>query len=41
MDNYNRAMGSIRLRHEVPANEGDFELLCLALLKADWNNPNL
>jgi TolB-like protein len=34
-------MGAIRLRHEVPANEADFELLCLDLLKADWNNKGL
>jgi tetratricopeptide (TPR) repeat protein len=34
-------MSSIRLRHAVPANEADFELLGLALLKEQWKNPSL
>ena len=34
-------MGAIRLRHQVPANEADFELLCLQLLRVDWDNPGL
>jgi TolB-like protein len=34
-------MGAIRLRHRVPANEADFELLCLELLRAEWNKPGL
>jgi tetratricopeptide (TPR) repeat protein len=34
-------MSSIRLRHAVPANEADFELLGLALLKKEWKNPSL
>ena len=34
-------MGAIRLRHGAPSNHADFELLCLDLLRADWNKPGL
>ncbi len=34
-------MSAIRLRHTVPANEADFELLGLALLRAHWKCPGL
>lgn len=34
-------MNAIRLRRRVPANEADFELLGLALLRAHWNCPSL
>jgi hypothetical protein len=34
-------MGAIRLRHRVPKNEADFELLGLALLKTHWDCPGL
>jgi len=34
-------MSSVRLKHRLPANEGDFERLCLALLKQHWNRPLL
>lgn len=34
-------MSSIRFRHQIPANEADFELLCLELLRAEWSNPGL
>jgi tetratricopeptide (TPR) repeat protein len=34
-------MSPIRLRHAIPANESDFELLSLALLKEEWKNPGL
>ena len=40
-NSYNLRMSSIRLRHAVPANEADFELLGLALLKEEWKNPGL
>src|SRR5579859_266086 len=34
-------MSSIRLKHQLPANEADFERLSLALLKRHWNCPLL
>ena len=34
-------MPSIRLRHEQPANERDFEILCLRLLRKHWSCPTL
>lgn len=34
-------MPRIRVRHEQPANENDFEILCLRLLKKHWNCPSL
>lgn len=34
-------MPSIRLKHEQPANERDFEILCLRLLRRYWDCPTL
>lgn len=34
-------MPSIRLKHQHPANERDFEILCLLLLGKHWNCPTL
>jgi len=34
-------MSAIRFKHRVPANEADFELLSLALLREHWNCPGL
>src|SRR5208282_1850935 len=34
-------MSSIRLKHEQPANERDFEILCLLLLRKYWNCKTL
>jgi len=34
-------MGAIRLTYQIPNNWADFEILCLDLLKADWENPAL
>lgn len=34
-------MSAVRLRHRVPENDADFELLGLALLKAYWSCPGL
>jgi tetratricopeptide (TPR) repeat protein len=34
-------MSPIRLRHEQPSNDRDFEILCLRLLRKHWNLPSL
>jgi len=34
-------MPSIRLKHEQPANDRDFEILCLRLLRKHWSCPTL
>jgi hypothetical protein len=34
-------MSLIRLKHEQPANERDFEILCRRLLRKHWNCPTL
>jgi tetratricopeptide (TPR) repeat protein len=38
---YNYSMSAIRLRRRVPANEADFEVMGLAVLRAHWNCPSL